>query len=54
MIFLNDKDAEGKVVVDEEYLKKLEDSLFFLQCLERNGVDNWDGYDDAVDMYEEG
>lgn len=51
MIFLNDKDLENKVVVDKDEYADLEDRLFFLQCLEACGVDNWEGYDEAVEMY---
>lgn len=51
MIFLNDKDSENKVVIDKDEYADLEDSLFFLRCLEACGVDNWEGYDEAVEMY---
>ena len=44
MIFLNDKDSENKVVIDKDEYADLEDSLFFLRCLEACGVDNWEGY----------
>lgn len=54
MIFLNDEDAKGKVVIDMKYRDSLEDSLFFLQCLESCGVDNWEGYEEAVEMYNGG
>lgn len=51
MIFLNDKDSENKVVIDKDEYADLEDSLFFLQYLEACSVDNWEGYDEAVEMY---
>jgi hypothetical protein len=31
---------------------KMEDDLLFYSCLEGAGVDNWSGYDDAIEMYE--
>lgn len=37
-----------KVVLDE----LIEDSNF-LQCLEACGVDNWEGYEHALDMLQE-
>ena len=30
----------------------LEDDVLFLSCLEGAGVDNWDGYSDAREMFE--
>lgn len=35
-----------------EYEQLLQDSEF-LECLEACGVDNWDGYDDAREMYQQ-
>ena len=34
-------------------LCRLRDRDDFLSCLEAYGVDNWDGYGDAQDLYEE-
>lgn len=32
-------------------IAELEDDSFKLQCLENAGVDNWDGYDYAMEEY---
>lgn len=34
----------------KEYLELCDDSIF-LNCLRNAGVDNWDGYDYAIDEY---
>jgi hypothetical protein len=39
-------------ILKTEY-KKLIDNSTFLDCLESCGVDNWDGYSDAIKMFEE-
>lgn len=45
-------ESEGfKVVDSDEYEELLNDSLF-LNCLQNNGVDNWDWYDEAVEQYQ--
>lgn len=36
----------------EKYEQLLEDSIW-LGCLEQAGVDNWDGYDFARELYQE-
>lgn len=41
------------LIVDKEYLSKLEDSVAFLQCLGHAGVDNWSGYSDAQEAFTE-
>jgi hypothetical protein len=33
--------------------KEMQSDVWFLQCLQGAGVDNWDGYGDAQDMYQE-
>ena len=43
-----DKDKDKIVVWKRTYKQLVEDSRF-LQCLEEAGVDNWDGYADAMD-----
>lgn len=44
-------ESEGfKVVESDKYEELLDDSLF-LNCLQNNGVDNWEGYDEAVADY---
>jgi hypothetical protein len=37
-------------ITQEEYNELLEDS-WFLECLECAGVDNWDGYSYATEMF---
>ena len=46
-------ESEGfKVVESDEYEELLDDSLF-LNCLQNNGVDNWDWYSEAVEEYQQ-
>ncbi len=44
---------EGKIMNDEfiELLGAAENELMFLNCLRNAGVDNWEGYDYAIEMY---
>lgn len=39
-------------ISEEEYETLLNDSIF-LNCLQMMGVDNWDGYDGAIEQYQE-
>ena len=39
-------------ISEEEYETLLNDSIF-LNCLQMMGVDNWDGYGDAIEQYQE-
>jgi hypothetical protein len=39
------------VLVDIEVLKELQDQALWLDCLDTAGVDNWDGYDYAAEIY---
>lgn len=39
-------------ISEEEYDALLCDSIL-LNCLQMMGVDNWDGYDDAIEQYQE-
>ena len=39
-------------ISEEEYEALLNDSIF-LNCLQMMGVDNWDGYDEAIEQYNE-
>ena len=39
-------------ISEEEYDSLLNDSIL-LNCLQMMGVDNWDGYDDAIEQYQE-
>lgn len=43
---------ETVTITKEEYERLLEE-VAFLECLRACGVDNWQGYDDAVEMMEE-
>jgi hypothetical protein len=39
-------------ISEEEYEALLCDSIL-LNCLQMMGVDNWDGYDEAIEQYNE-
>lgn len=39
-------------ISEEEYESLLNDSIL-LNCLQMMGVDNWDGYGDAIEQYQE-
>lgn len=41
--------------IDEmlDYLRNLRDNSLFLDALINSGVNNWEWYDDAVDLYNE-
>ena len=39
-------------ISEEEYETLLNDSIL-LNCLQMMGVDNWDGYDEAIEQYNE-
>lgn len=41
---------EGSVLVDQDHLKEMERDAAFLRLLKGAGVDNWEGYQHAVDM----
>ena len=40
--------VSNKVYVDSKVLAQLEKNSRILEALEANGVDNWDGYSDAL------
>lgn len=40
----------GYEMIKKDELSQLEESQATLNCLEACGVDNWDGYDDAMSM----
>jgi hypothetical protein len=45
--------TEDTITINKrEYNQLLKDQLM-LQALEETGVDNWSGYDDAVECYQE-
>lgn len=41
------------VTVDSEEWEEIQEKLTWLECLERAGVDNWEGYDEAREMFAE-
>ena len=41
--------TEMVTITKAEYDRLLEQELW-LNCLEQAGVDNWDGYDEAIDI----
>ena len=42
---------EGYTLVKTNYVIDLTDDSNCLDCLKSTGVDNWDGYDEAREMY---
>lgn len=52
---LNDKNIETKkaITISEEEYESLLDDREMLHCLQACGVDNWQGYDDAMQMMNE-
>ena len=44
---------DKKISISEEEYKALLNDSILLNCLEMMGVDNWDGYDDAIEQYQE-
>lgn len=45
--------SEVMITITQEEYNRLQDSEWKLECLEAMGVDNWPGYDDAMEMYRE-
>lgn len=45
--------GDNEVVIAKTALTQLEDDSDKLDCLKACGVDNWQGYDDAMEMYRE-
>jgi len=43
---------EPMVTISEKEYKNLLDDQWKLECLLGCGVDNWSGYDDAMEMYQ--
>lgn len=44
--------CESVTIPVKEY-EVLRNRAFLLECLRNGGVDNWDGYDDAIDKYQQ-
>ena len=45
-------DIMDVVRISRQEYEHLKDRAYKLDCLEAHGVDNWEGYDDAMDEYE--
>jgi len=45
---------EETVTITLKEYASLQDDSFKLNCLENAGVDNWDGYDYAMEEYRQG
>lgn len=43
--------CSGVVEISKEYLDELLDESFLLNCLRNAGVDNWEGWDYAIEVY---
>ena len=43
---------ETVTISKKDYEKLIEDQ-FWLNCLESAGVDNWDGYDEAIELFKQ-
>ena len=41
------------ITISEEEYNKMLDRLMWLDALERAGVDNWDGWEEAQEIYQE-
>jgi hypothetical protein len=50
---LNNKSMEETVTISKKEYESLLEDQWFLQCLQRAGVDNWNGYDYAVELSQE-
>lgn len=44
------KELKKKISDLEKQLEENEKDIAFLECLRAAGVDNWDGYDEAIQM----
>lgn len=45
--------TEGTVTISKEMYDELVDDQALLHCLKAVGVDNWEGYDTAMEMFED-
>lgn len=49
-----DFDGRDEILMEaKKEILNLLDDYSLLQCLRAAGVDNWEGWDDAIDMYNE-
>lgn len=44
--------ADDEVIISKDKLEELEDDSKLLQAFFDAGVDNWDGYDYAIELFE--
>lgn len=49
-----EKMSEEMITITKEEYKELLSQACFFNCLVAAGVDNWDGYEYAQEMYQEG
>ena len=42
-----------EITVKAKYFERIQKESHFLDCLRAAGVDNWSGYDDAREMWEQ-
>jgi hypothetical protein len=47
-------DLEAQLLQQNAQLEKCDDDICFLECLRAAGVDNWEGYDEALRMMNDG
>lgn len=52
-IDISDLMRDGFVIISGERLAELVEDEEFLGCLVRGGVDNWSGFEEAQNMWEE-
>ncbi len=45
--------SQELVTITEEEYQSLKEDARLLQCLRAAGVDNWEGWDDAIDIFNE-
>jgi len=51
--FLDEEDdVDSQVIISMEYYRELVNDQAFLHCLKAAGVDNWEGYSEALEMME--
>lgn len=51
--FINPSSEDGKVVLSTADWETIRDELEFLEALKAVGVDNWEGYSEALKFYDE-
>jgi hypothetical protein len=44
---------EQTITISTKEYTELKESQYFLESLQANGVDNWEGYGDAIEYYHE-